>query len=111
MNRLEDELRNAMRREEPPEGFAERVLARVSAKKQSLWAAVFASRGLRWALAGAMCLVLAVSGIEYKQAKDERARGEAAKDQLMLALRITADKLQLAQEKVQEHAAPWLYRN
>jgi len=111
MNRLEDELRNAMRREEPPEGFAERLLARASARKQSLWAGIFAARGLRWALAGAMCLVLVVSSIEYRRAKEERARGEAAKEQLMLALRITANKLQFAQERVQEHAAPWLYRN
>jgi len=111
MKRLEDELRNAMQREEPPEGFAERVLARASAKKQGLWSGIFASRQLRWALAGALCLVLTVSGIEYKRSREEHARGEAAKEQLMLALRITADKLQLAQEKVQEHAAPWLYRN
>ncbi len=109
MNRLEDELRNAMRREEPPEGFAERVLARASEKRQSVWTGVFASRQLRWALAGALCLVLVVSGVEYKRAKEERARGEAAKEQLMLALRITADKLQLVQEKVQQHGSSWTH--
>ncbi len=109
MNRLEDELRNAMRREEPPEGFAGRVLARVHEKKQSAWTGIFSSRSLRWALAGAMCLALMVAGVEYKRAQDERARGEAAKQQLMLALRITADKLQLAQEKVQQHSGSWTY--
>jgi hypothetical protein len=109
MNRLEEELRNAMRREEPPEGFAGRVLARVQEPKQSAWTGFFASSTLRWVLTGVMCLALAVAGIEYKRAQDERARGEAAKQQLMLALRITADKLQLAQEKVQQHSSSWTY--
>jgi hypothetical protein len=108
MNRLDDELRNAMRREEPPEGFAGRVLARVQEKKQSAWTGIFGSRALRWALAGAMCLALVIASVEYKRAQDERARGEAAKQQLMLALRITADKLQFAQEKVQ-HSSSWTY--
>ena len=111
MKRLEDELRNAMRREEPPEGFAERVLAQAAATKQSVWAGAFAWRRLRWALAGALCLALVVAGIEYRQAQEERARGEAAKEQLMLALRITAGKLQFVQSKIQLHAGPWIYRD
>jgi hypothetical protein len=111
MKRLEDELRNAMRQEEPPAGFAERVLARATEKKQSAWISIFSSRGLRWAVAGAMCLALAVAGIEHKRAHEERARGEAAKEQLMLALRITGSKLQFVQTKVHQHAAPWIYRN
>jgi hypothetical protein len=107
MNRLEDDLRIAMKREEPPEGFAERVLAKTETAKQRAWSRIFAWPGLKWALAGAMCLILVVGGIEYKRAQDERVRGEAAKEQLMLALRITADKLQLAQTKVQQHSNEW----
>jgi hypothetical protein len=49
-----------------------------------------------------LCLLLVVAGVDYRQEKQERDRGEAAKAQLMLALRITAGKLQLAQEKVQQ---------
>jgi coenzyme F420-reducing hydrogenase beta subunit len=108
MKRLEDELRHAMQREELPEGFAERVLARTAATKQSTWISLFASRGLRWALAGAMCLVMAVAGMEYRRAQEERARGEAAKAQLMLALHITANELQFVQAKLQQHGAPWI---
>jgi hypothetical protein len=109
MKRLEDELRNAMRREQPPEGFAERVLVATKETKQRAGFSIFAWRGLRWALAGAMCLVLAAAGIEYRKAQ-EQARGEAAKTQLMLALRITGNKLQFAQAKVQ-HSARWAYQN
>jgi hypothetical protein len=109
MNRLENELRNAMKREDPPEGFAERVLARAAETKQNSRIRIFARPGFRWALAGAIGLLLVAAGVEYRQEKLEQVRGEAAKTQLMLALRITADKLQLAQEKVQRLGNPQGY--
>ncbi len=109
MMRLEDELRNSLRREEPPEGFAERVLAETAKAAPSVWRRLFALPILRWAMAGAVCLMLAVAGIEYKQAQQEQAHGEAAKAQLMRALHITALKLQLAQEKVRNLEASEKY--
>jgi hypothetical protein len=101
MKRLEDDLRRALRREEPSDGFTERVLAAAAERKQNALSRLFAWPGLRWALAGSVCLILAVGGMEYKRARDDRAFGDAAKARLMIALRITADKLQMAQEKVQ----------
>jgi hypothetical protein len=109
MKRLEDELKKALRRDEPSDGFAERILAAAADRKQSDWSRLFAWPGLRWALGGAMCLMLAVIGIEYKRAQDEQARGRVAKAQLMLALRVTADKLQFAQQKVQKFDASSKY--
>jgi hypothetical protein len=111
MSCLDDELRNAMRREEPPEGFVERVLAKVPATNQDKWTSLFAWRGLKWALAGAMCLGLAAAVVEHQRAQEEQARGMAAKAQLMLALRITSYKLQFAQAKVQRIADPWPSRS
>ncbi len=113
MTRLEDELRNALRRESPPESFTARVLARaaVQAPRRRWWPAVFEMPRLRWAAVAAMCLILAVAGFEYWNVRTERARGERAKAQLMLALRITGSKLQLAQHKVQEIQAPRTNRN
>ncbi len=105
MSRLEQELRNSMRREDPPEGFVERVLARTAAPEQSVWSSIFAGRGLKWAMAGALCLLLSVVAVEYRQAQQERARGEVAKEQLMLALRITGAKLQLVQSRIQQIGA------
>ena len=114
----ENELKNALRRQEAPEGFTERVLARVAQQKsveakpairESLlnflarpmqrWAM------LRWAAAAALCAVLIAGGIGYRhmeelKAQREQAQGEAAKQQLMLALRIAGSKLQLARAKV-----------
>jgi len=101
MKRLEEELKNSLRREEPPEGFAGRVLAATARKRPNAWSRFVSWPQMRWAMAGALCLMLAVAGMEYKQARQEEARGEAAKAQLMQALHITASKLQRAQEKVQ----------
>jgi hypothetical protein len=102
MDRLEDKLRDVLKRKEPPAGFAERVLARTLETKQNVWTSIFASRGLRWGLVGALCLTLVMVGIEYRQAQEERARSEAAKEQLLLALRIAGDQLQFVWSKVNQ---------
>ncbi len=114
MTRLEDELRNALQREKAPDGFAARVLAKAAEQERvrpRWWSVLFEVHAFRWAAAGALCLILAVAGLEYWNARTERARGEQAKAQLMLALRITGSKLQLAQQKVQGIQAPRTNRN
>jgi hypothetical protein len=92
MASFEDELRSALRRREPSPDFTERVLARVSAAPASraprLW--------LRGVAAMAAALVLAAGGLEYRE-----YRGERAKDQVLLAVRIAGSKLHKAQKKVQ----------
>ncbi len=110
MSRLEEELRNAMCREEPPEGFAARIIASAGAHSQKGRLPAIRWRGLRWAVAAAACLAIMIAGIEYRRAQEERVRGEAAKAQLMLVLRIAGSKLQFAQEKVQQSSSRE-YRN
>lgn len=111
MKNLEDELRNALKRKQPPEGFAERVIQKAAEEPRGSWFEVFTKRGLRWAAAGAVCLVMAVVGARYFQEYEAHVQGEEAKEQLMQALRITADKLQFAQLKVQQHNIQSMYRN
>ncbi len=103
MNRFEDELRHALRRQPPPPGFAERVLAGASQPK-SRWslAGLSGVRRMQWAVAGVLALIMVGAGIEYQHQRRERARGEAARTQLLLALRITGSKLQFAQQKLQQ---------
>jgi anti-sigma factor RsiW len=107
MSRLEDELKKALRRVEPPAGFADRVLARAARQERQKparsrwWLGLSGIGGLRWAAACAMCIALAASGVLYEHDL-QRRRGEEAKDKLMLALRITGTKLQIAQESLKE---------
>jgi hypothetical protein len=112
MNRLEDELKRALQRVEPPAGFAERVLLRAARAEDEKpmrsrgWLGLFGlglagAGGLRWAAACALCIVLATSGVLYERDM-QRRRGEEAKDQLMLALRITGSKLQIAEQSLKE---------
>jgi hypothetical protein len=106
MSRLDDELRNAFRREDPGEDFTNRVLERAAAQPATRgWrtrlAAAFSPSGNRWAAAAlAASLLLGVGGIELRRQQQRRAEAEAAKAQLMTALRIAGSKLRLAQEKV-----------
>jgi negative regulator of sigma E activity len=113
MNRFEDELRNALRREDPPEGFEARVLARAAAepRPQSAWERLWGWFRMpvvaRAAMAGALCL-LVVMGVQYERRQRlERIRGEAAKQQLLLALRVTGSSLRAVHDKVREVSASY----
>jgi anti-sigma-K factor RskA len=101
MDQFEEKLREAMRREPPSNGFASRVLARAAqqdaARRSRSW---FHVPQWRWALAVALLTITAVT-LTYRRQQQERAQGEAAKQQVMTALRITSAKIQLAQSKVQ----------
>ncbi|HUI42376.1 MAG TPA: anti-sigma factor [Terriglobia bacterium] len=119
MKPLEEELRNALRRREPPPGFTARVMARVEqqAEAQVRSAAQPVPRRAPWswfgrrmsvsfgvvAVATAM-LALAVSVVLWQQRRiaQERREGEAARAQLMEALRVTTSKLNHVRTKVRE---------
>lgn len=98
MKRLEEELRQALQRREPPPGFAERVLARARARQAERrhprwW-------GWRWLAPVAAAAVVAV-GLHMVQARRQRLEGEAAKQQLLLALELTGSKLRYAEQRIQ----------
>jgi hypothetical protein len=115
MTRFEDELKNALRRQQPPQGFADRVLARaaeigsrqVNRAWRDLWLKIFdqplvPANLLRWATVTVVALALVVGGVHYRSVERERAQGEAAKQRLLLALRIAGSKLQLAKTRVDQ---------
>lgn len=111
MSRLDDALKQALRRQQPPAGFAERVLARVADERpaRGRWESLFdAFRLPKLRLAGAVAAVLAlVAGSQYYRQQQMRTEGELAKQQVVLALRITAGELQFAQNKVQQLNSVW----
>ena len=86
MDWLEEELRRALAREDPPGGFESRLADAVSRR-------VFPAR--RW-LAVAAAVVLAVSG----SAGYREYRGRVAKEQVKLAIRIAAVRVNHIQTQV-----------
>ena len=97
---LDDELRAALRREDPSPGFAERVVAgRGTARVQSIPVPKTPVHRpihrMIWAAAIAAILVIGfTASFEYREMRAERASQDA-----VLALRIAADKLNLARDK------------
>jgi hypothetical protein len=109
MNRLEDELKNSLKRKEPPAGFADRLLERISAPsipRPGGWQrllSLFVPAKIRWVSASVLaCLLIAFGVSQYRSYQRVRAEGELAKTQLMLALQIAGNKLNFAQKKVLE---------
>ncbi len=108
MKSIEEELRAALRKQQPPEGFAARVMARVNTAtppKSARWTLIIAfvrSPRWRWAVAGlAACLLLAAVVVHQRREQRMKAQGELAKAQMMKALHIASAKLNLARRKVQ----------
>jgi len=100
MDPLDEQLKRALRREEPRTGFAGRVRARIAAQEGKAGRAGWSSiPRLLWALAILVCVGM-VAGISYRHDQVERARGEAAKQQVFVALRLAGAKVQLAESKV-----------
>lgn len=112
---LEMKLKQALARTDPPQGFAGRVMARVArgeaprAEPPSRWALFGRLLAPAWrtALAGALaCLLLLTAGLAYREhrlrlkAEAERARAEQARQELILALRITGVQLSRARNIV-----------
>jgi len=93
---LESDLRKAMRRPEPPEGFAERVLARAAALPDTP-ARPWWRRGRSRLVAVAACaaLVVAMAGAGYRQWQGERARRKT-----LLALAVAGGEWRTAQLRV-----------
>jgi len=85
MNQVERDLRESLRRRQPPPGFAAKVLARTRQ---------FEPRRTSWMWLGAAALVLLmIGGISFLQEQRRQAEGEKAKQQLLAGLRITGSKL------------------
>ena len=90
MDRLEQELKEALARKEPAPDFADRVHARVARKKVLVMP--------RWVAAAAAVIVIAGGSAEAYRYR----RGMEAKRQVMEAMRVTAEKLNHIQARVNE---------
>lgn len=95
MKPFEDQLREALRRVEPPAGFVERTLARAAGESKPPRRVIRFPRFVA-ALAASLALALVVGGYRVQ----EYRRGQQAKEQLMLALEITGSRLNQVQQKI-----------
>lgn len=100
MKPLDDELKSALRRVEPPPGFADRVLVRAHGETETragFWpslGAFFASRRLRWAVGlGFACVLVIFGAIRYREHQEAKMQAQIAGAQARLALQIASTKL------------------
>ena len=92
---FEDDLTRALERKSAPDGFADRVLARLDAPRHRT------SPALR-RIAAAIVLTAALGGLTAHQIIEHRRNeeGERARRQLMTALHIASAKMRVAQRAV-----------
>ncbi len=95
---FEEELCRGLRQRNAPAGFADKVLSRVPEPRQlqqrrwPIWS---------WAMAAAVAIA-AVLGARVEQQHQQRIAGEHARQQVLLALRITNSTLQAVDHKISE---------
>jgi hypothetical protein len=105
MKDFEDQLRDALRPPDVPAGFAHRVLAKLpEAYPAAAPPRLIRRRVALWAAAVLICAG-GITGLQIERARQERARGEKAREQVMLALRIAGTKLNQAQNHVRQIGA------
>lgn len=92
MKSFEDELRSALGRRNPPQGFSDRVMAAVGRLQQH--------QG-RWWLAAAAVLVLMLASI-FERERRQRIESQAASEELVRAVEIVHAKLDGARQRVIE---------
>ena len=104
---MHDELREALRRVEPPDGFAERVMRKAASapaapKRAPLveaeWRGMLVTR-----LAIAATLVITIGAGAWYSAEERRREGEEAKRQVLVSLNIAGSKLRAIEMKVNNH--------
>jgi len=108
MTPFEEDLKQALKRQEPAGDFTARVLERCAQedakKRNGFWHGFWTAPAWRLGAVTA-ALVLVAGGTAYEQHEREvkrEARGMEAKRQLILAMRIAGTKLQEVQQRVKE---------
>jgi hypothetical protein len=99
LDEFERELREQLLARSAPEGFADRVMACVPRRRpsRSRWME-FGLPMWRWAVAALLVAGMVLGGLERD--RQQRIAGERARQQVLLALRITGSTLREVQDKV-----------
>ena len=116
MHFSDDDLTAALRRKDPGPRFTERVMSSIASKTQladgkvrprfTWWPFRF-SPALAGAVAGLVLVLVGLIGIaNYREQKDKIAQAEKARQEAILALRITNAKLNHVFRRVNQQEAP-----
>jgi hypothetical protein len=105
---FENQLRRAMRPVDAPEGFAERLMKRLPEREKPVLVALptpprrSRQYGLPAALAASLlaAVLLGQQLASHRFEREEQAAGLAAKQELLQALRVTSQKLDMAYQAV-----------
>lgn len=92
--KFEGELRDGLRLRQPSEGFTDRLMMRLP--KQKTRRRVIAWPQWKMAVAASVIAAAAVSGYAHHR----QVEGERAREQVLLALRITHSTLDAVQQKI-----------
>jgi negative regulator of sigma E activity len=100
---FEQQLRDALRPVDPEEGFEQRVMARISSEPARTRA-----KATRWAvplaIAASMALVAILGTYQWQERREQQ--GLEARRQLLEALRLTGEKLDVAYQAVNRDSPP-----
>lgn len=95
---FEQELREQLQVRAAPEGFADRVMTRVAKRPARRSWMGFRTPVWQWAVAALLVMGMVIGGLERE--RQQRLEGERAREQVLLALRITGSTLRDVQQKV-----------
>ena len=109
--KLDEDLREGLSRRQAPDGFAERVMARIAAHDERLLGQRSSERSSGWGRASFLRRIAAVAiltsilgGVALREVNDRRraAEGERARSQVMTAFHIASAKVRAAQREIRQ---------
>jgi hypothetical protein len=103
---LEDDLRRALKRTDPPLDFANRVIAQVQRQQSAGGSAAAAKRRpvMQWFAAAAAVVLVATGGARYYEYQQNLAEAKRVEAEVMLAMQITSEALARVQTTLQERS-------
>lgn len=100
MDEFETELRAQLQARSAPADFTERVMRRVEERKRRRTWTFLWQPAWRWAAVAVLLAMTVLGGLEHQ--RQQRIAGERARQQVLLALRITGTTLNQVQQKINQ---------
>lgn len=102
---LEDDLRRALKRTDPPPDFASRVITRIereAGRPRTGGRFVTLMPVRQWLAAAATLALVAWGGARYYEHQQQVAQAERIQEEITLAMQITGEALARVQAKLQD---------